>query len=118
MAQISDLMGLGLPGPLASRLGSNVMALTTTGTSSGTAATINASLQRLDTAGSQTGAIFPTSMPLAKIFVLFNPGATSAVLYPMSGATINGASSLTLAQNKTVAVMRYSATVLVSVLTA
>lgn len=118
MATINDLMGLGMPGPLASRLGSNIAAITCAGTSAGTATTINASLAQLTAASSQTGAIFPTTMSLAKIFIINTVSSTSAVLYPPSGATINGAASLTLAQNKTVAVIRYSSTILVAILTA
>ena len=72
--------------------------------SSGTAVTIvpDNHFIKLDTASSQTGAIFSAAMPLGVPFVIFNPDSDSGVLYPMSGATINGASSLTVAQNKTV----------------
>lgn len=118
MATINDLMGLGMPGPLATREGHNVAAITCAGTSSGTATSISASVAQLTAASSQTGAIFPSGMSLAKPFYINTVSTTSAVLYPPSGATINGASSLTLAQNKTAMVIRFSATILISVLTA
>jgi hypothetical protein len=120
MGTAADLMGLSLPGPLAANLALTPQTLVTAGTSAGTATTIKADnhFVKLDTASSQTGAIFAADMPLGVPFVIFNPDSDSGVLYPMSGATINAASSLTIAQNKAVIVVRFSTTLLCSILTA
>lgn len=118
MAIPGDLIGLGMPPGLANLLGLQPSAVTCAGTSASDATTITTALSRLTAASSQTGAIIPASMPLGAIFVVNTESSTSAVVYPPSGATINAASSLTVAQNKTAIFFRYSATLIFSVLTA
>lgn len=121
MAIAADLMNVGMAGPMAGLIDFTPTTLTTTGTSSGTAVTIqpgNGHFIKLDTASSQTGAIFSANMELGVPYILFNPDSDSAVIYPMSGATINAASSLTIAQNKVAIMTRWSTTIITSVLTA
>lgn len=118
MATSSDLMGLSIPPGAAGLLGLNPSAVTCAGTTSGTATAITTALSNLTAASSETGAILPASMPLGTPYVVNTTSSTSAVVYPPSGATINGASSLTVAQNKTAVFYRYSATLIFSVLTA
>ncbi len=112
MSTVADLMGLGMPGPLASRLGNSITTLTTTGTSSTTAATISNHVTVLSTAGSQTGAILPASMSIGAPFYVTCPTATSGVIYPMSGATFttSASTSYTMAQYNSAIFIRVSAT--------
>ncbi len=122
MSTVSDLMGLGFPGPLAGAEGFSPQALTTTGTSSTTAAAITGSAVVLATAGSQTGAILPATWPLWKPIVITCPTATTAIVYPDSGGTLNGGTATSggqnLAQTKTMIVFKVASLTWVSVLTA
>lgn len=123
MPTASNLMGLGMPGPLAQIIGRTPAAVTTAGTTAGTATALAPnSINNLTTASSQTGAILPAIAAglanLGDMIVCNVTSSTSGVLYPPSGATINGASSLTVAQNKTVISFYYSPTLIFSVLTA
>lgn len=114
MTKPTDLMGLGLAAALAEALGFESSAVTCAGTAAGTATQIPTNLAQLTAASSQTGAKLPdTYGPV----VLNTVSSTSAVVYPPSG-TINGAASLTLAQNKTAIFFRYSSTLWFSILTA
>ncbi len=110
MAIQTDLMGLGTPAPLAQRLGYNPVTLVCTGTSAGTAATINSKMTQLNSASSQTGAILP--LVVGDVFYLncITGAAASAVVYPPSGATLNNASSVTLAADKSMIVWSFSKT--------
>lgn len=118
MATTQDFMGLGTPAAVASLLGYNPTSLTCTGTSAGTAAAITSKLVNLTAASSQTGAILPSGLTLGSRSYVACTSSTSAVLYPPTGATINGASSLTIAQNKTAEIIRFSSTIFFSILTA
>lgn len=122
MSTVADLMGLGMPGALASRLGFTPTTLTTTGTSATTAAAITTKLTILTTASSQTGAILPATASLGGIFIVTNPTATTGIVYPDSGGTINGGTATTggqnIAQNKTIIFVKVAALTWVSVLTA
>lgn len=122
MSTVADLMGLGMPGALASRLGFTPTTLTTTGTSATTAAAIQTKLTILTTASSQTGAILPAAASLGGIFIVTNPTATTGIVYPDSGGTINGGTATTggqnIAQNKTIIFIKVANLTWVSVLTA
>ena len=113
MSTIADLMGLGMPGPLAGRLGNTPTALTTTGTDSAHAAAIINHVTMLTTAGSQTGAILPTSASLGAPFYVTNLTSTGAVIYPPSGCTFNtsASTSYSMAQYNTATFIRTSSTV-------
>ena len=114
MATATDLTGLGVPAALSAYLGITPTALTGTGTAAGTAVTIQpeATFVNLTTAGSQTGAIFSSSMPIGvPYFVLVN-SATTGVVYPPSGATFLNGSSVNVAQYKMAMFIRYSTTVI------
>jgi len=104
-------MGLGMPSGLANRLGNMPTAITCTGTTSGTAAPITQKVFQLTAAASQTGAILPAAASLGSSWIGNCVSSTSAVVYPPAGATINGAASLTLAQNKTAVFTVFSTTV-------
>ena len=113
MSTVQDLMGLGLPGPLASRLGNTPTALTTTGTSSTTAALIQNHVTQLTTAGSQTGAILPSAASLGGPFYVTNLTSTGAVIYPPAGCSFNtsAGTSYSMAQYNTAMFIRVSSTV-------
>lgn len=111
MALQTDLMNLGIGGPLvAATLGYNPITLTATGTSSGTAAIIRSKMTQISSASSQTGAILPAVV--GDIFLLNckTGSGASAVVYPPSGATLNNASSVTLAADKSMIAWSFSAT--------
>jgi len=113
VATADALMGLGLPAQLAQLLGGNPNQLTTTGTAVGTAALIKSTNTELLTAASQTGAILPASPDNANVMVPYmvaNPTATTGVLYPPTGHTINGTTSVNVAQNKHVLAWQYKPT--------
>lgn len=110
MALQTDLMGLGMPGPLATRLGYNPTTLTAAGTSSGTAAKINSKMTNVSSATSQTGAILPSVPGDFWLISCAHASTASAVIYPTSGATINNASSVTLAADKSMLVWQFSST--------
>ncbi len=112
MSTTADLMGLGLAGLLAQRLGYNPTALTSTGTAVGTAATMKSKMVLVNSATNQTGAIIPSDLSIGGImFIACATGSSaSAVIYPPSGATITNASSVTLAADKNMIVWRYSRT--------
>lgn len=114
----SNFMGVGTPAPLASLLGYEPSAVTCAGTAAGDATPITTKLSQLTAASSQTGAILPSDALNGDIFIVNTVSSTSAVVYPPSGATINAASSLTVAQNKTALLVKYSATLWFSILTA
>jgi hypothetical protein len=109
MALQTDLMGLGEPSRLAEKLGYNPLAVTAAGTSAGAATAINTKMATITAASSQTGVILP-NVP-GDVWFLACTSSTSAVVYPASGATITGASSQTLAQNKNMIVWQVSSTV-------
>lgn len=124
MAIASDLMGLGLPGPLARYLSFDNLAVTATGTSSTDAYALGATVSfvTLTTASSQTGVKFHADTPLMRPIFVTNPTSTTGIVYPSAGASLNGGTATTagqnLAQNKTAIYIRVSSTVWVSILTA
>ena len=97
MSTIPDLMGLGMPAALAARLGNTPTPLTTTGTSSTTAANITNKVTVLTTASSQTGAILPSAASLGSVFYVTNPTSTGGVIYPPTGNTFNTSASTSYA---------------------
>lgn len=112
MSTIQDLMGLGLPGPLANRLGNSVTALTTTGTDAAHAAAITNHVTVLTTAGSQTGAILPVSMSIGAPFYVTNSTSTGGVVYPPTGSTFitSASTSYSMAQYNSAIFIRITAT--------
>lgn len=115
-----DLVGLGVPPQLAEVLGNGPNALTTTGTSQATAATIKAHNTELTTAGSQTGAILPSAAKIGTLYYISNPTATSGVVYVPSGHYLNGSQNagLTVAQNKGAILWQYKKTYWTSIINA
>lgn len=112
MSTIQDLMGLGMPAALANRLGNSYTALTTTGTSSTTAAAITNKVTVLTTASSQTGAILPSAASIGSVFYVTNSTATGGVVYPPSGCTFitSAGTSYSMAQYNSAIFVRATAT--------
>ncbi len=120
MSTSLDLMGLGMPAPLAARLGYDATSINGAGTSSTTATTMTSKNVSVFGAASQTGAIIPAAMSIGGfMFIACRTTSTaSAVIYPPSGATITNATSVTLAADKNMIVWRFSSTVFYHVILA
>lgn len=123
MSTNQDLMGLGMPAPLARSLSLTPEAVTAAGTAVATATGMHttASFINVTTASSQDGIKFNNSWALGKPCIIFNPNSTAANVYPPTGANWNGGSTdatITIAQNKCRIFIRYSTTLCVSFLTA
>ena len=120
MSTVADLMGLGMPGQLANRLGYTPIAVAGAGTAAGTATKITSKNALVTGTTSNTGAILSADLSLGSVtFIACATGSTaSAVIYPPTGATITNASSVTLAADKNMIVWRYSATLFFHVILA
>lgn len=120
MATQSDLMGLGMPGPLATLLGNTPTVVTGVGTTQATGATLR-SMSSLVTAGGATAFTISANTTLSRLYFVFNPSSTTALIYPPSGAAIGAGATdaaFSLAQGKSVIIWRFSTTVFPAVLTA
>jgi uncharacterized protein (DUF111 family) len=103
MPKTSDLMGLGIPAAPANLLGDEIATLAGVGTAQSGAGAIGSGFTKLTTASGQTAVVLPSNAPLLRSYSVFNSSATTALVFPPSGAAINGASadaSYSLAQNK------------------
>lgn len=81
----------------------SVDALTTAGTTQSGAPLLVGAVNILTTAASQTAALLPTSHPLGSPIIVRVNTATTAVIFPPVGGSINGGSanaSFSVAQNK------------------
>ena len=121
MSTVQDLMGLGMPGPLANRLGNTPTAVTGTGTAAVGAAQIQTAVTILTTASSQTACILPSAASLGRPFYVFCTTATTGLVYPPTGGNFNNGTtdaSFSVAQNKTAIFIRLTSTIWSVVLTA
>lgn len=121
MATTQDLMGLGLPGPLANRLGFSPLTQAGATTANTTATLIQGHLTNATTASSQTAFIFNSLAALGQPFYFFNSSATTALVFPPVGGNFNGGStdaSFSVAQNKLAVFIRLSTNNWASILTA
>lgn len=121
-ASQSDLIGLAVGSPaLAEKMGYSVGTKAGAGTAqTGATALAANSINALTTSGGATAFVLPTGAPGDSV-VVNNQSATTALVFPNSGAAINGGStdaSVSIAQNKTAIFIRYSSTVWFEVLTA
>ncbi|MBX2989449.1 MAG: hypothetical protein KF802_16290 [Bdellovibrionaceae bacterium] len=101
MAQAKDLMTTGMAAPLATQLGFQVGAVTAAGTVTGTSTSIpaNVTWANVTTASSQTGVKLPVTSGVNTVgqfipYVVYSLGGQTCVVYPPSGETINGGSSV------------------------
>lgn len=118
MPSVTNLMGVGFGPYQAGVIATTPSTLTCTGTTSGTAATITTRMCDLNAASSQTGAIFPSTSQPGDVWYLSNDSGTTAVVYPISGATITGGSSLSIPTAKNAIVWMFSSTLFFHVILA
>lgn len=115
MATPQNLMGAGLPAEVANQLGNVPATLAGIGTSQTTAATIRTSMTDLTATSGQTAFVMSSTGAITRLYFLSNSsvGATTALIFPASGGSINNGTtdaSVSLAQNKTAIMWRYSQT--------
>lgn len=114
MAKNSDLMTLGLSWPLGTLLGYSSIAITAAGTTSTDATACDGQNKFfIMTATGSDGIRMNTAVPLlTPIFVVNTSGSTGKV-YPFTGGNFNGGSTdagISVTTQKTLIIMRYSAT--------
>lgn len=122
MATTADLMGLGMPGPLANLLGNTPTQVTGVGTTQASGATLR-SMSSLITTGGATAFTISPNAALSRLFFVFNGSSTTALIYPPVGASaaIGGGgtdAAFSLVQGKSAIIWRFSTTVFGAVLTA
>lgn len=120
-ALLSDLMGgAGAPAALASLLGEEIIAVTASGTAQLTRAqalaagnSLGMGFNTVTTSGGNTAVQILDSFPVGRSTFVNVTSATSAVVYPPDGCTIQGGSTnaaITVAQNSPVQIFRTSRT--------
>lgn len=109
VADSDNLIGLGMPAQLANVCGAKANALTTTGTSQTTAATMKSRNTELVTAGSQTGAIPPSNAQVMEPYFITNQQSTTGVVYVPVGHYLNSVqnASVNVAQYKSLILWQY-----------
>lgn len=120
MATRQDLMGLGMPGPLATLLGNVPTSVTGIGTSQAGGALLQ-SMTSCVTAGGATAYTISANTSLSRLFFVFNGSSTTALIYPPVGGAIGGGATdaaFSLVQGKSVIIWRFSTNVFPAVLTA
>lgn len=86
----ANLMGLGTPaGQAGAILGGANTGLTATGSTQSDALALSATNSQFSTVASGTGAILPSYMQPGDYCRVFNNGANTLLVYPVSGAAIN-----------------------------
>lgn len=113
MSTVLDLMQLGMPGPLANRLGNTPLTQAGATTANTTATAIQGHVTNATTASSQTAFILPAGASLGAPFYFFNSSSTTALVFPPVGGNFNGGStdaSFSVVQNKAAFFLRLSAT--------
>ena len=121
MALSGDLIGLGMPPKLAGQIGNLPSAKTGSGTAQTGATAITTNFTVLTTSGGSTAFVLPTVPAGSGAYIVSNASATTALVYPPSGGTIQGGSqdaAFSVAQNKVAMFFKTSATAWVAVLTA
>jgi len=122
MARPEDLMGLGMPGPLAQLEGFTIpTAVAGATTAQATATLLTGSINLITTAASQTAVRLPSDTALAVPIMVYNSTSTAALVFPPTGGNINEAAtnaSFSVAQAKTTTFWRVSTTKWIAVLSA
>jgi len=121
MPSSGEVIGLGMSPKLAGLVGNLPSAKTGAGTTLGAATAITTNFTVLTTAGGADAFILPASPAGAGPYIVANPSATTAQIFPRTGETIQGGSAsaaFNVAQNKTAMFWKTSSTAWVAVLTA
>lgn len=94
MSLQKNLMGHGLPGPLAQALGfsDEVTGLTATGTTVADALQLNGGVNQLSTCASNAGVILPSATGMAAVI---NNGVGTCLVYPGTAKQINNGTATT-----------------------
>lgn len=109
----TTLMGVGIPDKAANALGNTLATIAGVGTSQTAAANLTVNTVLLTTAGGATAFKFPTTWQVGDEVTAFNTSATTALIFPQSGGSIDGGStdaSVTIAQNQSRTFIKASAT--------
>lgn len=109
----SEMMGLGVAPALANLMGEAIAAVTAVGTAQVGAAALVPTINQVTTSAGQTAVVLPSTQPLATSIQVYVPSATTALVFPPSGGTINeGAAnaSFSVAQARLATFVRVSAT--------
>lgn len=116
MAFPSRVLGAGTPGGTTTAICGDVAnTLTAAGSSATDALALSAVFSRVSTTAASTGVKLPTAETGA-MAVVANDGASTLTVYPQTGATIDGASSVSIATTKRRVFVGISPTVWVSIL--
>lgn len=93
VARAEDLIGQGLPAPLAEWVGTSVAAVTAAGTTQGaaTALGLNQTGVVLTTAGGADACKLPANAPLWREYIVAVTSATTGQVFPPTGEDINAA---------------------------
>ena len=121
MPSAAELIGLGTPPKLAGLSGNLPSAKTGSGTAQTGATAITTNFTVLTTSGGSTAFLLPTVPAGSGPYIVSNPSATTALIYPPSGGSIQGGSadaSFSVAQIKPAMFFKTSATAWVVNLTA
>lgn len=118
MAIPSRVQGAGTSGGATTAIVGDVAnTLTAAGSSATDALSLSAIHNRVSTTAASTGVKLPPSETGAKVMVA-NDGANSLTVYPQSGSTIDGASSVSIATTKRRLFIGITPTTWVSILSA
>ena len=120
MPLASGLAGLGVPVEAANRLGfSPNAAVTAAGSATGDATVLKKLQNNVTlTATGADGVRLPSDAELMDPYLIYNNSGSTGIVYPSTSGAINGGSSLSLADNKTVVAYRISTNVWAALLTA
>lgn len=124
MSLLTDLMGTGMPGELASVLSAETLSSAPTFSSSGTltasgstiadALALTSFVNLVGTAAASTGVKLPIECPIGQCVYVANNGANAVRVYAQSSQTINtsiaGATGTSVATTQAVQCVRQSAT--------
>lgn len=119
MALTTSLMGAGMPAGQAAQLGDTNKSITGVGTSQGGSSPIvyAGDVCLLTTSAGQTACTIDSAFPVGEVAEVYTITATSGLLFPPTGCTIDQGSanaSVAIAQNRGRRIRRVSATAFVT----
>ena len=120
MTSTAVLMGLGMPDQQARRVGFSVVTKAGVGTAQNGTAVVTTNMTILTTAGGQTAITLPVTIPASGPVIISNFSATTGLVFPATGESINGGTlnaSVNIAQNASRIFYKVSATQWISFLT-
>ena len=110
----SDMMGLGVASALANLMGESIPAsVAGAGTAQAGATPLTGTINQVTTSAGQTAVLLPSTQPLGTAVNVYVSTATTALVFPPTGCSINeGAAnaSFSVAQARVASFVRVSAT--------